>query len=251
MKYFKIIILLLISFIFSGCSVNYNLYIDDEKFVENFGVIAEENEQYSKDDYMYKFNEEYPIYIDQEYKYYNPYEKDNDFTYYNKSYRESNNGYIFNYDTEYSYKNLNRSRVLNTAFENFSFNYNSQEQYFYFSCNDFILNQDNNFSSIKVTISFSENIDVISTNADTFENQKYCWNFSDNVNDNIQLQYKIKKVDNTTPKKNDSSDNSDQENSLSTLVNNNIGIVLFLSILSLIVVIYLIIKIKIIFSVKR
>ena len=65
----KIIILVILLLLTTGCTANYNLVIEDEKITETTIISGEENSFYTKS-YMYSlYEEEYPIYYDEEFPY--------------------------------------------------------------------------------------------------------------------------------------------------------------------------------------
>ncbi|MDE5539210.1 MAG: hypothetical protein K2J20_01845, partial [Bacilli bacterium] len=67
----KIIYLVFLLFLTSGCSIEYNLEIDGSNiYHEDFTVNATVSENFTQEDLLSKYNEEYPIYIDEEFMYY-------------------------------------------------------------------------------------------------------------------------------------------------------------------------------------
>ena len=74
----KIMLLVGVLFLVSGCSIEYNLEVDENNnYKENFTITAEVNSVYGMDELYNSYLEEYPIYSDEyeEFKYYDPYNK--------------------------------------------------------------------------------------------------------------------------------------------------------------------------------
>ena len=60
----KIVLLLFIIFLTTGCSVNYTVIINNNDFTEDVKIYAYEDENYKLEDLYYSYLEEYPIYLD-------------------------------------------------------------------------------------------------------------------------------------------------------------------------------------------
>ena len=98
MKIKTIVLLFGVMFLISGCSVTYNLEIAENTFNESFTINANIDNVYpTKDDLYNAYLEEYPVFIDQEFMYYDPYNRNEDYDYFDKSFQETTNGYLFNY----------------------------------------------------------------------------------------------------------------------------------------------------------
>ncbi len=193
----KIIILLGIIFLASGCSVDYNLEIDGTKFKENFTINAEVSSVSTKEDLYNNYLEEYPIYSDdyEKFSYDDPYTKNKDYTYYNKSYQELENGYKFNYKASFDYKDYNKARSLKMIFNTGSIGYMKDKDNYYISFAkpklDYL-----GINTLTVQINF-KNIDVIDNNATRVNGSVYTW-ILENNNANINVTYKLKN-NNVTP----------------------------------------------------
>ena len=192
----KIIIVVLLLLMTTGCSVNYNIVIEDEKINETTTFTQEENAVYTKS-YMYsQYKEEYPIYYDEEFLYYSPTEKLEENTYYEKSIVETDNGYEATYKANYNIDNYQRSRILNTAYEKYSVGYEAEDSYYYLVANNLkIFKNNKDLSSIKVSITLND-YEVIEGNYSTQAGNTYIWNFDRNSKGTINLKYKEKEINN-------------------------------------------------------
>lgn len=240
----KILILFIILFLVTGCDVTYNLKILDDGFQENIFFNAEITEKYSKE-YLYnKYKEEYPIYIDQEFMYYDPYSQNEEFEYYKKNCSEQENGYLFNYQATYNYDDFKRARSLNTFYKTIGIGYINTEQYYYLSMKDILIfNYDNNLNSITINIDFDD-YEVINSNADNYSNNIYTWYITKDNSKNINVSYKIKEKESEIEQpenSNENETNTENENNkkINELVNSN-KIIVYISVFTFLIIIIVI-----------
>ena len=186
----KIIILVILLLLTTGCTANYNLVIEDEKITETTIISGEENSFYTKS-YMYSlYEEEYPIYYDEEFPYYAPTTKIEGQTYYDKSINETSNGYIATYKASYNFDDYNRSRILNDAYSTFSVVYDSSSSTYNILANNLkIFNTNQYLTNITISIDL-KNYEVVESNENTKNGTIYTWNFDRNSNGTINLIYK-------------------------------------------------------------
>ena len=216
----KKILLLGALLLLTGCNITYNLEIDENNnFTENFKIEAYIDENNSQELLYAYYLEEYPIYIDEDFAYYDPYTKQDGYTYYHKSYKSLDNGYLFNYRASFKYEDYNRARTLNETFNNKAIGYVKEDDYYYLSASSASLFKYNaNLESININISCKD-CKVIKNNADLVTNNIYTWTITKNTNTNINFQYRLpKKIDNnnsttiTNPKPNNPSNNTSTSN---------------------------------------
>jgi len=194
----KILMILIIVFLATGCSVDYNLEVDGTKFTEDFNINTEVNSLSTKEDLYNSYLEEYPIYNDdyEEFRYDDPYTKDKNYTYYTKSYQELENGYIFKYNASFNNHNdYNKARTLKMIFNTGGVGYIKDKDNYYISFAkpklDYL-----GINTLTVQINF-KNIDVIDNNATRVNGSVYTW-ILENNNANINVTYKLKN-NNVTP----------------------------------------------------
>lgn len=216
----KILILILLVFMVAGCDIEYHLTIDkDNNYSEDFTITAYQDENNSKEFIYQSYLEEYPIYDDEEFMYYNPYNKNEGYTYYNKTYRDIGNGYVFNYKDNFEYKDFNRIRTLKTAFSSGGNGYIKEKDYYYISAsNPKLFKYNANLDNMVIYISLKD-LEVIKHNADEVRNNVYVWNFKRNDNKSIELQYKYNKQEEVKPgdKEDPKDDNLDAKKEENTI----------------------------------
>ena len=186
----KIILLLLIIISLSGCSINYDLNIEDDKIVELTTMTQQEDNNFSSNYIMSSYNSEYPIFIDEEFLYYAPTEKIDGNTYYEKSINENNGLYTARYKANYDFNNYSKSRFLDTAYKHYAIGYDNNEKTYYIMANDLkIFSYNKNIDNITVSINLN-NYEVIESNHQRKNNNKYIWSFDKNNPGTINIKFR-------------------------------------------------------------
>lgn len=200
-KNLKIVVLLGILFFMTGCSVDYNLEINsNNNFKEEIMINASVNSLNTMEDIYNDYLNEYPIYSDEyeEFRYYAPYEKNKDYTYFQKSYQKLENGYKLNYKADFSFDDFNKARSLKMGFNTGGIGYLEDEDYYYISLsNPTLVVSSSDMESLNVNITFS-GVEVISNNADSIKGNVYSWKV--NKDTSIIVKYKIKNSSNIPTK---------------------------------------------------
>ena len=177
MKKKKLILAMLIALCTTGCTVDYNLVIEDNNIKETTTFHQKSNNTDEKSSRYSQYLEEYPIYIDEKYLYYNPNKKVEGNTYYDKSITDDSNGYNATYKAEFKIKEYDRSRFFNYAFVNRSSGYDKNEGCYYIIADKLkIFEQENNINHINVSINLV-GYKVIESNQDSVNNNTYTWSF--------------------------------------------------------------------------
>lgn len=191
MKRKKLILAIFIALFTTGCTVDYNLLIEDNKIKETTKFIQDETDE--DDSYIYtQYLEEYPIYKNEEFLYNTPNEKIEGNTYYEKTIEKNNNGYNATYKAEFKIKEYDRSRFFNDAFANRSSGYDKNEGCYYIIADNLkIFEQENTVNSINISINLV-GYKVIESNQDSVNNNIYTWSFnrSDKERKNITIKFK-------------------------------------------------------------
>lgn len=188
----KTILLIFILLLTTGCSVNYDLVVEDENITEITSFTQEENATYTKSYMQSLYEEEYPIFYDEEFLYYAPNKKVDGNTYYKKSIIDDGDGYTATYRAEYNINDYQRSRLLNTAYELYSVGYDNDNNNYYLIANNLkIFKNNNDISNITVSITLKD-YEVIDGNYDSKSNNTYIWNFDRKSTGNINLKYRKK-----------------------------------------------------------
>lgn len=174
--YFIIPLLLLLS----GCTVNYNLDINKDKIIENIsGTVTNEEitpEVEGKSDVNPKY---YYLYLDDSSLITDSNEK------YTKDITDTTDGKKFSFNYIYE-GNYDKSKVINTCFENHTIN--ETDDYYYiklsgkFAC----------LYSDKININVTSSYEVLDNNAQKVDGNKYTW-VIDNP-DNVDITLTVSKT---------------------------------------------------------
>ena len=247
----KIILIVFLVMLLTGCDITYNLSVSEDEFVES--TIFNTSTTDGTKEYLYNlYREEYPIYIDQEYLYYDPYSQITGNDYYTKNYNELENGYIFNYQASYNYDDFSRARSLNTIFNTIGVGYLDTEDYYYLSMSGIkIFNYNNTINTITINIEFDRDAIILNNNADTVSGNTYTWQLNPTNLKDINITYRFlhltdPDLEPETPENNPSNSDTEQNEEVSNWVNDNKVIVYVgvFVILVCIIVIFSVIKSK-------
>ena len=225
----KVMILLLGVFFLTGCSATYNLEITEDTFEESFVINANVDNIYPTKESLYSaYLEEYPVYIDQEFMYYDPYTRNENYSYYDKTYQETTSGYLFNYRYTYDFEDITRARSIETSFEDVGIGYIEDEDYYYISLKSpMIFNNNNNLTSLTVNLSFDNDAIILSNNADTVSGNTYTWQLNPSNLKDIDITYKFLHLTDPDPEpespeeNNPGNSDNEQNEDVSNWVNDN------------------------------
>lgn len=185
MKYIRVIICLLFTFLLFGCSATYDLDIDKElKINESLNLSLSSDTDYSK---LSEFNSNLPVDINvDDVEAFN--NKKNDIDYFDIKKSLDSNLISFNYDY-LDYNNLDSDRIINTCYDYFSLvNKNDNDNYKLilstskkFNCFDLYDNLDD------VTINISTKKKVYDNNADSVNGNTYTWYINKDTKDDAAI----------------------------------------------------------------
>lgn len=177
----KILFILITCLLLTGCTVNYNLEINDSNFKETItgNVLNTEldtNNSTSINNYSFLLNEEQASF----------YKNENIF--YNKTTNNTKEGIDFDYNYIFNENNFNNSRIINECFDNHVYEYKDNKYYLVvsgkFNCN----------YSETTNINITTDYNVTSNNAQTIKNNTYTWTINENNKDNIYFFITIDKT---------------------------------------------------------
>lgn len=180
----KILFLIIICLFLTGCTVNYNLEINDTTFKESItgNVLNSElntNDSSSINNYLFLLNGDQPSF----------YKNDNIF--YNKETNNTQDGINFEYTYTFNENNFNNSRIINECFDNHIYNYVDNKYYLVvsgkFNCN---------YSDI-TNINITTNYNVTSNNATKIKNNTYTWTIDETNKDDLYFFITIDKSTNS------------------------------------------------------
>lgn len=177
----KILSLIILCFLLTGCTVNYNLEIEDNSFKETItgnvlnSEIKIDDEQTDVNTFNYLINEEQ-----------SPFIRENN-QLYNKTTNKNNNGIDYNYSFTYNELNITDSRILNTCFEDFKFE-EKDNIYYLMTFGKFYCNY-----ATETNINISTEYEVIVNNATKKKDNTYTWTINEENKDNFELYMTINK----------------------------------------------------------
>ncbi len=169
----KIFLIIPLLILLTGCTVNYDLIIDNNSLKETItGDVEKKEYEVTENDtspnlFYTLINGDTPALIDES-------------GLYTKSIKENDKGLDYNYT--YTYKNnLSESRVLNSCFENHEINETDDYYYIKLSGEFYCLYTD------KININVTSNYEVMESNAKKIDGNKYTWIIDNSNNTNITL----------------------------------------------------------------
>lgn len=177
----KNFILLCIIFLLTGCNVEYNVTINNDKIDENISVYTDTLDYISESDGNSNNinNIDYYAYNSSDAKYK-----------YNKTIKKSNNLYEIN--LTYSH---NPNEFINSTALNY-FKYHSfinDEKYYYIKLQDGLKNGYKDKISKKVLVKITTSNKVVQNNADKIEGNTYIWEITKTNADNKEIIFQVMK----------------------------------------------------------
>lgn len=182
----KILTLILLIFMVSGCSVEVNLDISDNKIKESNDITVLENAIYTKEILRTSFRDYIPIYASDLIVDTVPDQPFSDVLYYNKNTTDLGNGYRFNYSYDFDIDKYGDARTIKDGFRDYSYSYRNDiislstdnEGLIYF--NDFPLLEE-------VTVNIKTDYLVEENNADSVNGNTYTWVFNKDSKKSIDI----------------------------------------------------------------
>lgn len=182
----KIFTLILLIFMVSGCSVEVNLDISDNKIKESNDITVLENAIYTKEILRTSFRDYIPIYASDLIVDTVPDQPFSDVLYYNKNTTDLGNGYRFNYSYDFDIDKYGDARTIKDGFRDYSYSYRNDiislstdnEGLIYF--NDYPLLEE-------VTVNIKTDYLVEENNADSVNGNTYTWVFNKDSKKSIDI----------------------------------------------------------------
>ena len=183
MKKFKIIILICCIFLLSGCSVEYNLTINDTTMAESIDTIFEKtDENVELTDRLAKIRRT---------AFYNFDTREEE--YYDFTKRDTDQNIILNYSYNYTDNNLYKSEAVSRCY--YKRIVNVTDDYIVIQTDNQVacLYKDGEKQIDDITVNIRTNLIVEENNADNVENNVYTWNINEDNYTNKPIYIKIKK----------------------------------------------------------
>lgn len=181
----KIILIFLSIILLSGCDINYNINITNNKISTDLDLSVSETDYRNYNDnqeeklsatlYEYFDEREILAFDDMNYK-----------DFYNKKVSKNGRSLDVNYTYKYTYLDFYKSSLLNTCFEDFIVL--NEDNYFYvkafgkFNCY---------YDDTKINIKTDRK--VINSNHDSYKNGVYTWNIDRDKSNNVNIIFQVDK----------------------------------------------------------
>ena len=183
----KKIYLLLILFIVTGCSANYDLTIDNEKVIEQASITFPKSVT-SEEIFKSQTKNPKPVYNDNKY-------------FYDKKVSNDSKNFYLNYSFTHEIDKFTNSSILKNCFA--SNKIANDKDYISITTSDRFLcindlDDEAYIDEVKVTI--NTKLKVIKNNADKIENNKYIWIFDKDNYNNKPINITLKKDNSLTSK---------------------------------------------------
>lgn len=184
----KIFLCILLCLCLTGCSINYNLEIDNNSFKETItGDVL--NEEIEINDNQTDISMAYQLI-----KFDQPATNISDDLLYNKVLTERENSTYYNYSFTYNEQTIKNSKILLECFEDFKFEIDD-DYYYLMSIGDFYCNY-----ADEILVNITTDNKVTLNNANIVNGNTYTWIMKEGSNPNINMV--VSKSDKVSNKKN-------------------------------------------------
>lgn len=210
----KIILIFLSIILLSGCDINYNINITNNKISTDLDLSVSETDYKNYNDnqeekltatlYEYFDEREILAFDDMNYK-----------DFYNKKVSKNDRSLDINYTYKYTYLDFYKSSMLNTCFEDFIVL--NEDNYFYvkafgkFNCY---------YDDTKINIKTDRK--VINSNHDSYKDGVYTWNIDRDKSNNVNIIFQVDKENHFVEE--DSSNKNNSGIDLLTIIGISLGI---------------------------
>lgn len=182
----KILILILLIFMISGCSVEVNVDISDNKIKESNDITIYQNAIYTKDILRTSFRNYIPIYASDLIVDTVPDQPFSDVLYYNKNTTDLGNGYRFNYSYDFDIDKYGDARTIKDGFRDYSYSYRN-DIISLLTDNEGLIYFDEYPLLEEVTINIKTDYLVEENNADKVNGNTYTWVFNKESKKSIKI----------------------------------------------------------------
>jgi len=184
----KIIILLGLVVILSGCSAKVNINIDKNKINESVSITALADDDTTKGMIYEGFREYYPVYAQDTIIDTMPDEKVSGTKYYERTVTDLGTGYIFTYTYEFDFSKYQLARTVKNAYKSVDIVNDKEENTILVTTdNGGMLYFDNYPDLDSVTVNIESKYKMLENNADEVNDGVYTWNLTKSNQKNIYL----------------------------------------------------------------
>lgn len=201
----KIILLICLMVMLSGCTAEVNIDLTEKKVSEDIKITAESDSLNSKESLKGAFRQYMPVDKNVIIPDTDPDVKQRGIKYYKQDTQELGNGYIFNYKYDFDFNDYNNATSLNRVFKSSSLELDRKEKELtFYTDNGGIILMDEYPSFTNLVVNIKTDLKLIETNADQQKDGVYTWIFN-NGSDNkgIYLKLSTKKEINNNKNKED------------------------------------------------
>lgn len=172
----KIIMLLLLVILLTGCSANVNLTITSSTIEEEVIVNAYSDSTTTKQQVYSKFKKYIPVFVSSPMSDTEPDVKQTGIEYYTRKVQDLGSGYSFIYDYKYNFDDYKNARTVALGFDSKTIQRDPVEKTIMISTDSSGLNFFDQYSSLEsVTVNIKTNYQVKENNADVVNGNTYTW----------------------------------------------------------------------------
>lgn len=201
----KLLNLILIILLITGCTVEYNIKITNDFIDETTSILNYEKDKWDNNMYLYNgekykdmINEQLktpaPVYKDSNINPYDPYNKVDGVEYYDQTLISNTDVYGIRYKYKIPIDKYNNSINARMCYSDFDIVYN--QQYINISTSEEFkcFNYYDMLDKIEVNVTTSWDYEIVSSNADKEEDGKYTWIITKENASNKPIEISVKKV---------------------------------------------------------
>lgn len=211
----RIIMLLGMIIILSGCSAKVNINIDENKINESVSITTFADDKMTKEMIYEGFREYYPVYAKDTIIDTMPDEKVSGTTYYDRSVSDLGTGYLFTYTYNFDFNKYQLARTVKNAYKSVDIVKDSEENTILVSTDNGGMLYFENYPDLdSVTVNIESKYKMLESNADSVSDGVYTWNLTPSNQKNIYLLLDTSSEDenNSENKDTEEKSSSKQEN---------------------------------------
>lgn len=172
----RIIMLLVLLFILTGCSANVNITLTSSGIEEEISVSSYTDANTTKEQIYSSFRKYMPVYANVPLSDTEPDTKKNGIEYYDRKQQDLGAGYKFTYSYKYGFNNYKNAKSIKHGFDSYTIQRNNVDKNIMISTDSSGLNYFEQYPDLEsVTINIRTSYKAIETNADYVNGNTYTW----------------------------------------------------------------------------